>query len=65
MNVIKEFAPKEVSEEEIVALLTEMIQGGLEPSMKNMKIFMSGVKEKYPSANGKLVSDFIKNYKQW
>ena len=64
LNIVKEFAPKEVSEEEIIALLIEMIQGGLEPIMKNMKTFMSNVKERYPLANGKLVSDFIKNYKQ-
>lgn len=61
LQILKEFAPKAVSEEEIKEALQKMVDDGLEPSMKNMKEFISRIKIIYPTANGKIVSDFIKS----
>lgn len=61
LQILKEFAPKAVSEEEIKEALQKMVDDGLEPSMKNMKEFISRIKVIYPTANGKIVSDFIKS----
>lgn len=61
LQILKEFAPKAVSEEEIKEALQKMVDDGLEPSMKNMKEFISRIKMIYPTANGKIVSDFIKS----
>ena len=61
LQILKEFAPKAVSEDEIKEALQKMVDDGLEPSMKNMKEFMSRIKAIYPTANGKIVSDFIKS----
>lgn len=61
LQILKEFAPKAVSEEEIKETLQKMVDDGLEPSMKNMKEFISRIKVIYPTANGKIVSDFIKS----
>lgn len=60
LQILKEFAPKAVSEDEIKEALQKMVDDGLEPSMKNMKEFISRIKVIYPTANGKIVSDFIK-----
>lgn len=61
LQILKEFAPKAVSEDEIKEALQKMVDDGLEPSMKNMKEFISRIKIIYPTANGKIVSDFIKS----
>ena len=61
LQILKEFAPKAVSEEEIKEALQKMVDDGMEPSMKNMKEFISRIKIIYPTANGKIVSDFIKS----
>lgn len=61
LQILKEFAPKAVSEDEIKEALQKMVDDGLEPSMKNMKEFISRIKMIYPTANGKIVSDFIKS----
>ena len=61
LQILKEFAPKAVSEDEIKEALQKMVDDGLEPSMKNMKEFISRIKVIYPTANGKIVSDFIKS----
>ena len=60
--ILKEFAPKVVSDDEIKSELQKMVDDGLEPSMKNMKEFMSRIKAIYPTANGKVVSDFVKSF---
>lgn len=60
--ILKEFAPKAVSDEEIKEELQKMVDEGLEPSMKNMKEFMSRIKAIYPTVNGKVVSDFVKSF---
>lgn len=61
LQILKEFAPKAVSEDEIKEALQKMVDDGLEASMKNMKEFISRIKVIYPTANGKIVSDFIKS----
>lgn len=67
LNILKEFAPKEVSEEEIKQLTERMIVTYLETkeesyklSMKDMKFILEMVKEIHPSVNGKVVSTVIK-----
>ena len=62
LDILKEYAPKPVSDDDIKEALQKMVDDGLEPSMKNMKEFMSRIKIIYPTANGKVVSDFIKNF---
>ena len=61
LNILKEYAPKPVSDDDIKDALKKMVDDGLEPSMKNMKEFMNRIKSIYPTANGKVVSDFIKS----
>lgn len=57
--IIKEFLPKEITEEEIRTECNALIEGGLEPIKKNMGVFMKSIKAKYPSADGKLVSTIV------
>jgi uncharacterized protein YqeY len=62
LNILKEYAPKPVSDDDIRTELQKMVDDGLEPTMKNMKEFMSRIKSIFPTANGKVVSDFVKNF---
>lgn len=64
LEIIKEFAPKEVSVEDIEKKVTEIVtdlksKGNI--SMKEMKIVMSAVKSVYPSADGKIISEKFKS----
>ena len=64
LDVLKKFAPKEVSESDIIAKTEEIIASlgdGYVLSMKDMKSIMSKVQETYPTANGKVISMVIKN----
>lgn len=64
LTVLKQFAPKEVSEEEIVRKTEEVITSlgdGYTLSMKDMRTIMAKVQETYPTANGKIISMVIKN----
>lgn len=61
LKIIQEFAPKEVSEEEIIAYTKEVISNR-KPTMKDMKEILSTVQAKYPTANGKTVSSVLKSY---
>lgn len=60
LKIIQEFAPKEVSEEEIIAYTKEVISNR-KPTMKDMKEILSTVQAKYPTANGKTVSSVLKS----
>lgn len=69
MDVIKTFIPKQPSDEEIVNKVNEVvrdyiiIQGnGFKLSMRDMKPILTKVQETYPTANGKLVADVIKQF---
>lgn len=66
IDVIKEFVPKQPTDEEMeeytrasisVYVLTK--DEGYSLSMKDMKPLMNIVKEKYPSANGKIISKVL------
>ena len=59
MNIIKEFLPKEVTEEQIIEAFNAVLENGIEPSRKNMGLFIRGIKEKLPTADGKLVSTVV------
>ena len=68
INVIKEFIPEQPSEEEIEKYTEDTINAYIEQndsdyliSMKDMKPILSMVQEKYPMANGKIVSKILKN----
>ena len=60
LNLLKEYAPKEITSDEIDSVINEIISSFEEGhilSVKDTKIIMEGVKSKYPSANGKMISD--------
>lgn len=64
LEIIKTFIPKQPTEEELVDYVTEVIKDYLSVkggnlSMKDMKPIMNIVKEKYPTANGKIVSQTL------
>lgn len=67
IKVIKEFIPKQPTEADI-ALETERVIDELQkengadwkPSMKDMKTVLTKVQEKYPTVNGKVVSNILK-----
>ena len=62
LKIIQEFAPKEVSEEEIIVYTKEVISNREnKPTMKDMKEILSTVQAKYPTANGKTVSSVLKS----
>ena len=63
MAVIKEFLPADVSEEQIkIAIHNLIVADGLEPIKKNMGLFVKGVKEKLPTADGKLVATIVQRH---
>lgn len=63
LEIIKSYTPKQATDEEIAEYTSGVItaykaskEDGYTLSMKDMKPIMSIVKEKYPNANGKVVS---------
>ena len=60
LNILKEFAPNEASEEEIIAETERIISTMETVSMKDMKNILTEVQKKYPTANGKIVSQVVK-----
>lgn len=67
IKVIKEFIPEEPSEAEVTKYIIQIIEGYKEEiapekiSMKHMKPILSKVNVKYPTINGKVVSEILKN----
>lgn len=68
IDVIKEFIPEQPTEEEIEKYTEDSINAFIEQndadyaiSMKDMKAILSMVQERYPMANGKIVSKVLKN----
>ena len=59
-SILKEFAPKEVSEEDIIAEKEKIIANMESVSMKDMKNILAEVQKTYPTANGKIVSQIVK-----
>lgn len=69
MDIIKTFIPKQPSDEEIINKVNEVVkdyiimQGNdFKLSMRDMKPILAKVQETYPTANGKLVADVIKQF---
>lgn len=65
LEIIQNYIPAQPTDEDIASYTQEVIDGmkssGEEISMKVMKTVLSKVQEKYPSANGKVVSQIVKN----
>ena len=60
-EIIKEFLPAPISEETIRQEIEYHINRGLEPVMKNMGVFIRAIKEKYPTADGSVLSRIVKS----
>ena len=62
LRILSEFLPKEASEDEIKDYTDQVITCMDTPvSMKDMKFILSEVQKRYPTANGKIVSEVVKN----
>lgn len=66
LEIIKSYTPKQATDEEIAEYTNGVItayklskEDGYMLSMKDMKPIMTAVKEKYPNANGKIVSSTL------
>lgn len=62
LNIIKEFAPKQVSDEDIVAETEKVISAMGTVTMKDMKNILAEVQKTYPTANGKIISQVVKSH---
>lgn len=65
LNIIKEYAPKQVSDDEIKNKAMEVINDlskSKQITMKDTKEIISIVQETYPTANGKVISQVIKEF---
>lgn len=61
IRILREFTPELPLESEVVECTKEVIASYESVSMKNMRSIMSKVKEKYPLADGKIISQVVKN----
>ena len=60
MLVLKEFLPKEATEEDILKCFNDVVgQDGFEPVKKNMGIIIKTIKGSLPNADGKLVAQIV------
>lgn len=62
LNIIKEFAPKQVSDEDIIAETEKVISVMGTVTMKDMKNILTEVQKVYPTANGKIISQVVKSH---
>lgn len=62
MNIIKEFLPAEVTEDQIKDAFNKVLGSGVEPIKKNMGIFIKEIKAALPTADGKTVSSYVQNH---
>ena len=63
LDIIKEFAPKQVSDEDITIETEKVIANmGGTVTMKDMKNILAEVQKLYPTANGKLISQIVKSH---
>lgn len=65
LNIIKEYAPKQVSDDEIKNKAREVINDlskSKQITMKDTKEIIGIVQETYPTANGKVISQVIKEF---
>ena len=56
--VLKDLLPAEITGEQIAKAVNE-VANTVEPVKKNMGVFMKAVKDKYPTADGKMVSQIV------
>ena len=61
VDVLKPLLPAEITEDEIKEAVKE-ISNTTEPVKKNMGVFMKAVKSKYPTADGKTVSQIVSTF---
>lgn len=65
LNVLLEYIPAQTSEEDIInatkEIANEIKEANGSVSMKDMRTVLSKVQTKYPTANGKIVSDVLKS----
>lgn len=59
-EIIREFLPKPVTEEELNNAITEII-ANIEPIKKNMGLIIKEVKVKYPQADGKVLAKLVQS----
>lgn len=59
MKIIQEFLPAEVTPEQIKEAFNAVLGTGIEPIKKNMGLFIRGIKEKLPTADGKSISTYV------
>jgi len=60
VNVLIEFLPRPVTEEELNNAITEIIIN-IEPIKKNMGLIIKEVKVKYPQADGKILAKLVQS----
>jgi uncharacterized protein YqeY len=60
LNYLKELLPPEISKEKIQEIVTVIYPNGF--TQKEMGKVIKKVKEIYPTADGKLISEVVKNY---
>lgn len=58
VEVLKALLPAEITEEQIAEAVKE-VANITEPIKKNMGVFMKTIKAKYPTADGKMVSQIV------
>lgn len=61
VEVLKVLLPAEITEEQIKDAVKE-VANTTEPVKKNMGVFMKAVKAKYPTADGKMVSQIVSTF---
>lgn len=59
-EVLKKMLPAEITPEQINEAIAE-VASRVEPVKKNMGVFMKELRTKYPSADGKLISQLVTN----
>lgn len=65
LKVLKEFLPVEATSEDILKCFNDVIgQDGFEPVKKNMGIIIKTIKGALPNADGKLISEIVKEHLQ-
>lgn len=65
LKVLKEFLPVEATKEDILKCFNDVTgQDGFEPVKKNMGVIIKTIKSSLPNADGKLISEIVKEYLQ-
>ena len=65
IDILNEFLPTPATEEDILKCFNDVIgQDGVEPIKKNMGIIIKTIKGSLPNADGKLISEIVKEHLQ-